>query len=108
MPAYLWQASYTAEGAKGLIKEGGTKRRAAIKQMVEAAGGKLHAFYFAFGKDDVVGITEFPDAATALALSVAVSAAGVVNIRSTVLISTEEMDAATKKSVGYRPPGAKA
>jgi uncharacterized protein with GYD domain len=108
MPAYLWQASYTAEGAKGLMKEGGTKRRAAIKQMVEAAGGKLHSFYFAFGKDDVVGITEFPDAATALAVSVAVSSAGVVNIRSTVLIPAEEMDAATKKSVAYRPPGAKA
>jgi uncharacterized protein with GYD domain len=107
MPIYLWQASYTSEGAKGLMKEGGTKRKAAIKQMIETAGGKLHSFYFAFGKDDVVGITEFPDHATATAMSLAVNAAGVVRFRSTVLITPEEMDAATKKSVTYRPPGAK-
>lgn len=107
MPAYLWQASYSAEGVKGLVAEGGTKRKAAIKQMIEAAGGKLHSFYFAFGKDDVVGIAEFPDHSTATAVSLAVNAAGVVHFRSTVLISPEEMDAATKKSVGYRPPGAK-
>jgi uncharacterized protein with GYD domain len=108
MPVYLWQASYTAEGAKGLMKEGGSKRKAAIKQLVEASGGKLHSFYFAFGKDDVVGIAEFPDHATATAVSLAVNAAGVVSFRSTVLITPEEMDAATKKSVTYRPPGAKA
>jgi uncharacterized protein with GYD domain len=108
VPAYLWQASYTTEGVKGLMKEGGTKRKAAIKQMIETAGGKLHAFHFAFGKDDVVGIAEFPDHATATAVSLAVNAVGVVDFRSTVLISPEEMDAAIKKSVAYRPPGSKA
>jgi uncharacterized protein with GYD domain len=105
VPAYLWQASYTSEGVKGLLKDGGTKRKAAVKQVVESAGGKLHAFYFAFGKDDVVGIAEFPDHATATAVSLAVNAAGVVSFRSTVLITPEEMDAAAKKSVSYRPPG---
>lgn len=93
---------------QGPHEEGGSKRKAAIKQLVEASGGKLHAFYFAFGKDDVVGIAEFPDHATAAAVSLAVNAAGVVSFRSTVLITPEEMDAATKKSVAYRPPGAKA
>jgi uncharacterized protein with GYD domain len=105
VPAYLWQASYTSEGVKGLLKDGGTKRKAAVKQVIESAGGKLHAFYFAFGKDDVVGIAEFPDHATATAVSLAVNAAGVVSFRSTVLITPEEMDAAAKKSVSYRPPG---
>ncbi len=104
---YLWQASYTSEGVKGLMKEGGSKRKAAVKQLVEAAGGKLHSFHFAFGKDNVVGIAEFPDHATATAVSLSVNAAGVVAFRSTVLITPEEMDAATKKSVSYRPPGAK-
>jgi uncharacterized protein with GYD domain len=89
------------------MHEGGTKRKAAIKQMVESAGGKLLSFYFSFGKDDVVGITEFPDHATAAAVSLSVNAAGVVAFRSTVLITPEEMDAATKKSVAYRPPGAR-
>lgn len=106
MPLYLWQASYTAEGTKGLVKDGGSKRRQFVTQMVEKAGGRVHAFYFALGDSDVVGITEFPDHATALAVSLAANAAGAVRLRSTLLLSPEEMDAATKKSVGYRPPGA--
>ncbi len=49
MPKYLFQASYTAEGAKGLLKEGGTKRRAAVEQLIKSVGGTLEAFYFALG-----------------------------------------------------------
>lgn len=106
MPTYLWRGSYTAEGSKGLAKEGGTNRRAAVKQMVEKAGGKLHAFYFALGDADVYGVTEFPDAATAVAVSLAVNASGAVHLQSTLLLSPEEFDAAAKKSIAYRAPGA--
>jgi uncharacterized protein with GYD domain len=106
MPLYLWQGSYTAEGTKGLMKDGGSKRKQAVGQMVEKAGGKLHAFYYCFGETDVVSIAEFPDHATALGVSMAVNAAGVVRLRSTLLLPVEEVDAATKKSVSYRPPGA--
>ena len=106
MPTYLWRASYTPDGTKGLMKEGGVKRRTAVQQMVEKAGGKLHAFYYAFGEDDVYGIAEFPDAATAVAVSLAVNASGAVSIKSTPLMAAEEMDAAAKKAIGYRPPGA--
>jgi uncharacterized protein with GYD domain len=106
MPLYLWQASYTAEGTKGLMKDGGSKRRQVIGQMVEKAGGQLHGFYYCFGETDAVGIVEFPDHATALGVSMAVNAAGVVQLRSTLLLPVEEVDAATKKSVSYRPPGA--
>ena len=106
MPTYLWQASYNADGAKGLVKDGGTTRRNMVKAMVEKAGGKLVAFYFAFGQSDVYGIAEFPDNATAVATSLAVNSSGAVSLKSTVLITPEEVDAAAKKSVGYRPPGA--
>lgn len=106
MPFYLWQASYTLEGVKGLRKDGGSKRRAVVQQMVEKAGGKLHAFYFSFGDSDVCGIAEFPDHATAVGLSLAVNASGAVSFRTTVLVSPEEMDAAAKKSISYSPPGA--
>ncbi len=106
MPTYLWQGSYTSEGAKGLAKDGGTKRRAAVKQMVEQSGGKLHAFYFALGESDVYGIAEFPDTATAVAVSLAVNGSGAVHLKTTALLSPEDFDAATKKSVSYRPPGA--
>jgi uncharacterized protein with GYD domain len=106
MPTYLWRASYTAEGTKGLLKDGGTKRRAVVQQMVEKAGGKLHAFYYAFGDADLYGIAEFPDSVTAAAVSIAVNVSGAVTLNSTLLLTPEELDAAAKKSIGYRPPGA--
>jgi uncharacterized protein with GYD domain len=105
MPTFLWRASYTAEGSKGLMKDGGSKRRDVVQQMVTKAGGKLHAFYFAVGDADVYGIAEFPDMATAVSLSIAINASGSVNFHSTVLLTPEEMDAATKKSIGYTAPG---
>lgn len=106
MPAYLWRASYNAAGTKGLMKEGGAKRRDAVQQMVAKSGGKLVAFYFAIGKADVYAIAEFPDAATAVAFSMAINASGTVTVESTVLLTPEEMDAATKKTIEYRAPGA--
>jgi len=106
MPFYLWQASYTAEGAKGLLKEGGTKRRAAAQKLCESVGGKMHAFYYAFGKSDIVSIVEFPDHASASSASLAVVSTGVVTVHSTVLLTPEDVDAAVKKSPTYRPPGA--
>ena len=106
MPMYLWTASYAADGAKGLLKDGGSKRRDTVRQMIEKAGGKLHSFHFALGTDDVVGIAEFPDTATAVAMSLVVNASGAVSLRSTLLVSPEELDAAAKKAIAYSPPGA--
>jgi uncharacterized protein with GYD domain len=105
MPTFLWRASYTAEGTKGLMKDGGTKRREVVQQMVTKAGGKLHAFYFAVGDADVYGIAEFPDMPTAVSLSMAINASGAAHFHTTLLLTPEEMDAATKKSVDYRAPG---
>jgi uncharacterized protein with GYD domain len=105
MPKYLLQGSYTPQGVQGLRKDGGTGRRAAVKRLVEQAGGKLESFYFAFGESDVHTIVELPDTATAAAVSLAVNALGVVHLRTVPLITPEEMDAATKKSVDYQPPG---
>ena len=104
MPRYLIQASYTCEGVKGLLSEGGTARRDAAASLVESVGGKLEAFYFAFGEDDVVAIFEAPSNADAAAVSLA-AAGGGVSIRTHVLLTPEEIDEAAKKSVSYRPPG---
>jgi uncharacterized protein with GYD domain len=105
MPKYLYQASYTTEGTKGLVKEGGSKRRAAVEEITKALGGKLEAFYYAFGESDVVVIVDVPDHASAAAVSLAVNASGAVQLKTTVLMTPEEMDTATKKSVSYRAPG---
>ena len=105
MPKYLYQGSYTQTGAQGLLKEGGTSRRATISALVKSMGGRVEAFYFAFGGDDFHVIVDVPDNATAAALSLAVAAAGTVNLTTTVLIDPEEIAAAAKKTVNYRPPG---
>ena len=105
MPKYLISGSYTVEGAKGLLKEGGTSRRATIEQLTKGMGGSVEAFYYGFGGDDVYVIVEVPDDASMIAVSLAVAASGSVNLKTTVLITPETMDAATKKTVGYRPPG---
>ena len=105
MPKYLLQATYTSEGLKGLAKEGGSKRRAAVQKATEQLGGKLEAFYYAFGEADVYVIVDLPDAATASALSMAVNAAGTVKLRTTPLLTVEEVDSAITKNVSYRAPG---
>jgi len=105
MPKYLIEASYTTEGAKGLLKDGGTKRRQAAEQAIKSAGGKLEAFYFAFGDRDALIIVDAPDHATIAAASIAVNASGGVHAKTVVLLTPEEMDAAAKKGVKYTPPG---
>jgi len=105
MPKYLLQASYTAEGTKGLLKDGGSKRRVAARTLVESLGGKLEALYFAFGDADVVAIVDMPDAGSAAAASLAIDASGGLRGKLTVLLTPEEIDQAAKKSATYTPPG---
>jgi uncharacterized protein with GYD domain len=87
------------------LKEGGSARRAVVQRLTEQAGGKLESFYFALGESDVYVIAELPDATTAAAVSVAVNAVGAARLRTIPLLTPEEMDAATKKGIDYRPPG---
>lgn len=105
MAKYLFEAHYTAEGARGLSREGGSARRAAVSKFVESTGGKLEAFYFAFGDVDVYAIVDAPDNVSASAAALAINQTGAVSVRTIVLISPEEVDKAAKKSVTYRPPG---
>jgi len=106
MPKFLITASYTADGAKGLLKEGGSARRAVVQKLVDGIGGKLEAFYFALGHQDAFVIVDVPDSASVVAISLAVNASGAVRITTTPLLSPEDLDAASKKSIGYRAPGA--
>jgi uncharacterized protein with GYD domain len=106
VPKMLITASYTSEGAKGLLVEGGSGRRAQVQQALQSIGGKLETMYFAYGDTDVILIADVPDAVSGLALSVVASASGTVRITTTPLITVEEMDAACKKSVAYRGAGA--
>jgi uncharacterized protein with GYD domain len=104
MPKYLIQASYTAEGARGLLKEGAAARRKAVQQAVKSAGGKVESIYWAFGDVDTFLIIDMPDAVSAAGLALTVASSGAVQLSTTPLLSAEEIDEARKKKVDYRPP----
>jgi len=105
MPKYLFRGSYTLEGTKGLLKDGGTKRRAVVEQMMKKAGGSVEAFYYAFGDDDLFLIVDMPDNVSGAAVSLLVNASGGFSGKTVVLLTPEEMDRATKMTVDYSPPG---
>jgi uncharacterized protein with GYD domain len=105
MAKYLITASYTAEGAKGVLKDGGTKRRQAAEAAIKSAGGKLEAFYFAFGENDAFVLIDAPDHATVASASLAINASGAVRTKTVVLLTPEEIDQAIKKSTTYNAPG---
>jgi uncharacterized protein with GYD domain len=105
MSKYLVTASYNAEGAKGLMEEGGSKRLAAATAAIESGGGSIDSFYYAFGEHDVIGIVDFPDAASAVAVSLMINSTGAVSLTLKPLITVEEIDAAAAMTPSYRGPG---
>ncbi len=105
MPKYLIQANYVGEGIKGLLQEGGTSRRQVVEELAASLGGTVESFYYAFGDTDLYVIFEFPDNASVAAAALTAAAAGAVTIKTTVLLTPEEIDEAGKKSPVYRPPG---
>lgn len=106
MPKYLFRASYTATGAAGLLKEGGTSRAKAVEALAASVGGTIETMYWAFGADDFVCIADMPDAGAAAALSLTVGASGAVTITTSELLSAAEVDDVVRRRVDYRPPGA--
>ncbi len=105
MAKYLFQASYSVEGVKGLIKEGGTARRAAVDALASSLGGTIESYYYAFGKHDLYIVADMADNASAAAIALTVGAAGAASVTTTVLLSPADVDAAAKMSPSYRAPG---
>ena len=106
MARYLFQGTYSREGAQGLLRDGGTKRRAAVESLVKTLGGRLEAFYYGFGETDLFIIAELPDHVAAASASLIVVASGAGSWRTTVLLTADEMDGVSKSSATtYRAPG---
>ena len=130
MSKYLIKGKYTDRGAKGLVHEGGSKRRNAMVSAIEGQEDKLEAFYYAFGNDDFKGVTstveglggkvvafyyafggvdiymvvELSDNTAAIALSLTINQSGSVTVETIPLVTPEELDKAAKLSVSYLPP----
>ena len=105
MSKYLFEANYVSDGIKGLMREGGTKRRDAVVEALKSVGGSLESFYYAFGETDVVGVFDIPDQANAAALSLMINSSGAVNLRLKPLMTPEDIDQAVTKTPSYRAPG---
>ena len=109
MPLYLTRFSYTPATWAKLIKHP-EDRRTAAKQYIEAVGGKLHGFWYAFGDHDAYALYEAPDNVAMAANAMAISAGGALSsLQTTVLLTVEDTLAALEKasSITYRPPGEK-
>lgn len=96
MPKYLWQVTYSSEGAAGLIAEGGTTRCNAIRAMVERVGGHVDVCYFSFGGHDLYVIGEVPDEMAAASLHLHTTASGAARTQGIPLLTPEQMDLATR------------
>jgi uncharacterized protein with GYD domain len=106
MNTYLWHVSYTALGSEGLLAEGGTSRRTTIEALTASAGGTIESWYYALGDDDLYVIAHLPGDVEATAVSLRVAASGAARIRTTTLLTADQIDAAAKVTLDYRAPGA--
>lgn len=90
MPHYMIQFSYTPETWAKLSKNP-ENRAETIKVLIEKLGGRLTAFYFAFGEYDGMLTLEVPDANTAAVTAIIATAAGHLKaIKTTPLVTAEE------------------
>ena len=106
MPKYLLATTYTAEGLRGLAREGGTARRAEVAGLCESMGGKLEAFYFTTGGDPhLYQIADMPTPKAAWATLLAVGQTGTADVRVVELVLPELIDDAAKMIPPYQAPG---
>jgi uncharacterized protein with GYD domain len=105
MPKYLFQVNYVGDGVKGLLKDGGSKRGAVTEKLFQSLGATIEAYYYAFGDTDLYIIGEFPTHAAVTACALTVTATGTISVKTTVLLTPAEVDAAVKLKPTYSAPG---
>jgi uncharacterized protein with GYD domain len=106
MPRFLIEATYTLDGLRGLLKDGGSGRVEAVRKMAESVGGRLESFDFGFGEPDTYVICELPDNKSAAAVALVIGASGGATTKTVVLLTPAEVDQAVRQTVDYRAPGA--
>ena len=106
MPKYLLKVRYNGDGLAGVMKDGGSARRAAAEALAKEVGGSLESFYFAFGDVDAYCVCDVPDDKAAARIALTVSSSGRVSISTVPLLTVDDIDdIAAAGSVAYRAPG---
>jgi uncharacterized protein with GYD domain len=104
-------ADYTSQALNAMRENPNTDRRAAVEELITAAGGKLIAMYGrATNGPGAMVIFDVPDPAMAPAMvGVAVSSGSVQNVELTRLFTMEEIVGIRQKArqiySAYKPPG---
>ena len=99
MPHYMIQFTYTSETWAKLSKNP-ENRAEAVKALIEKLGGRMLAFYFAFGEYDGIIITEMPDANAASVAAIMANAAGHLKAMKTTPLVTAEDGLAIMRKAG--------
>ena len=105
MAKYMWQVSYSPDGMKGMLKEGGSSRKTMVEKLASNMGGSVESMYFAFGDTDAFIVADFPSDVDVTAVAMTVGAAGLASVKTIKLLTPEQVDEATQKTVEYRAPG---
>ena len=108
MPFYLYQWGYKDPAIQAMVSLP-QDRPAELRKAVEAYGGRMHQFFFAFGAFDGIAIVEFPDNESCAACSLTLAGAGAnTALQTTVLITATEGQEAMRRArttrSGYRAP----
>jgi uncharacterized protein with GYD domain len=107
MPWFMVQAAYTPEAWKTQLQNP-SDRIAALREMLEPAGVKIHHAWYAFGEYDLILIAEAPGNVEAAAGVLAAAAGGAVKSnKTTPLMTVDEGIEAMRKGgqIAYRAPG---
>jgi uncharacterized protein with GYD domain len=107
MALYLVKSTLTPQAWAGLLANP-EDRREALRPTVEAAGGKLHGYWYALSDADAYALLELPDDAAVASLGARTKSSGAfAALEVTKLITVEEMLEALKQGSGieYRAPG---
>ncbi len=105
MQKYMFYGTYTPEGYKGLLAEGGTRRAEAVRMAAESMGGSLESFHFSFGENDFYVIVSLPDNVNATAFTLTGNVSESFLMKTVTLLTPEELDKALSIKVDYRMPG---
>jgi len=107
VPLYLAKFSMTPEAWAKLIREP-EDRRETVGRLLEAAGGKLLGYWYAFGDHDGYVLAEAADNVAIASALVSVAGSGAFrSLSTTVLMTVDETLEALRRaqSISYRPPG---
>ena len=108
MPRFLIQATFNQEAAKRLIEDGGTKRAAAVQELLKRQEARLESLYFSPQNDgpDAFAIIEVPvGGADVLGVIALAGRSGGITLSARRIFTPEELDKIAEKSKSIPVPG---